>query len=256
MTIQRFLADNISDPTLVDVDTVQLPAGTVTVGGRQYVNSLLTMDFDSTGVGGLDTGSRAADTLYYLYVVISGGVPGLIASINSSSPTGFTFATQVGKFRTFRNDSDIAATSSSKELSEWEAYTPFTAQGFGAITNVTTQWRRNKGSLEVKGGFTAGTTNASVALIGLPNEFRTYFVNNAGQSSEEAYIADVGRDASTTVKITQIAFDNEPYLRFGRFTDGTPTNVLATLTGGGVAGSGERLSFSFSVPIAEFRDLY
>ncbi|MFC1794373.1 hypothetical protein ACFL3Q_12390 [Planctomycetota bacterium] len=65
----------------------------------------LECDLDaSNGAGGLDEGSMAANTIYYLYGVNDGGSPALIASDNppSTGPTGFSYGewTYIGAFET------------------------------------------------------------------------------------------------------------------------------------------------------------
>jgi hypothetical protein len=60
----------------------------------------LTLDTAILGAGGLDTGSIAASTLYYVYTIVDSNIIKLIASISSTSPTGFTQYKKVGAFYT------------------------------------------------------------------------------------------------------------------------------------------------------------
>lgn len=61
----------------------------------------LTLTTSVSGVGGLDTGSIAVSTFYYVYTVLSGGVIRLICSTSAVAPTGFgTGAFKVGAFYT------------------------------------------------------------------------------------------------------------------------------------------------------------
>jgi len=60
----------------------------------------LTLNTAILGAGGLDTGSIAASTLYYVYTIVDSNSIKLIASISSTSPTGFTQYKKVGAFYT------------------------------------------------------------------------------------------------------------------------------------------------------------
>jgi hypothetical protein len=105
----QFLGENIPYLNLDSTTQVSLPAtylGQPTrlqVMGQGYkLNSALILSTASTGLGGLDTGSLAANTLYYVYAAVSANVVGLVASVNapSTGPTGFTQWRQIGSFRT------------------------------------------------------------------------------------------------------------------------------------------------------------
>jgi len=65
-------------------------------GLDQITPTSLTVDTAVSGFGGLDTGSLANDTIYYLYIVYSTLVPGLVMSLSSSTPTGFTDYMKIG----------------------------------------------------------------------------------------------------------------------------------------------------------------
>lgn len=91
--------DKINDPVVSSVTVVTLPGqNIITIGGQQYVMNNPTMDSAVTGIGGLDIGPPiAANPLYNLFAVISGGVAGLVGSV-SAAPAGFLVYTLVGRF--------------------------------------------------------------------------------------------------------------------------------------------------------------
>lgn len=73
------------------------------INGQLYeATSSLTCDLSASGVGGLDTGSVAANTPYYLYGVNNAGAIGLIASASdpNTGPTGYTYWTYIGALAT------------------------------------------------------------------------------------------------------------------------------------------------------------
>lgn len=76
-------------------------------GIRYRATSPLTVDLTVSGLGGLDTGSEASSTWYYIYLVPSAtsGVFSVVASITdpaSGGPTGYDIYRYIG---TIRNDS-------------------------------------------------------------------------------------------------------------------------------------------------------
>ena len=60
----------------------------------------LTLSTAVSGAGGLDTGTIAASTFYYVYTVVSSNAVKLVASTSVTSPTGFTQYKKVGAFYT------------------------------------------------------------------------------------------------------------------------------------------------------------
>jgi hypothetical protein len=129
----------------------------VSVGGQQYrVNSTITLNTANTGLNGLDTGSLAADTLYYVYAVVSGTTLGLTAStaVPTTGPTGFSAWSEIGRFRTKAGAAEIAATADwldgllrSRESSESVDFDPeFTTSNADTTIPSTTpvgKWRRS-----------------------------------------------------------------------------------------------------------------
>lgn len=88
--------DKIGKLTKLSSTTLSLASSTLTVGGLQYDTSGLSLDTSVSGAGGIDTGSVAANTLYYVYAVISSGSLALVASTSKSTPMGFSKSRKVG----------------------------------------------------------------------------------------------------------------------------------------------------------------
>lgn len=112
---QRYFENIISDLESINSSRFKLPYQKdgkdvrITIGGQQYrLTADIECDLNSSGFGGLDTGSFAGSyTRYYVYAVVNGaGQVGLVASLAapSTGPTGFD---QVGFISEFR--SKIAA---------------------------------------------------------------------------------------------------------------------------------------------------
>lgn len=95
---------------LTDTSQVIVPASTqrpaiVKIGNAIYTNtSTATMDLDTAGRNGLDTGAKAGDTVYYLYAIppTSGTTFDLVCSVTNpqTGPTGFASFSYLGAFVT------------------------------------------------------------------------------------------------------------------------------------------------------------
>ena len=93
-------ADSIGTLSKQSSTEVRLSASTVTIGGLQYDTSILSCFTNISGAGGLDTGSIAADSTYYVYAALSAGEAVLVCSLSNSAPSGFTSSKLVGEFDT------------------------------------------------------------------------------------------------------------------------------------------------------------
>jgi hypothetical protein len=83
--------------------TLVMPPATVNVGGQQFTSALsLSLSVATTGIGGLDAGPVAINSFYYVYGVLLGTTPGLVASLSPPSvgPAGFLVYGRVGNFIT------------------------------------------------------------------------------------------------------------------------------------------------------------
>lgn len=139
-----------------------------------------------------------------------------------------------------------------------QRYAP-TIVGFGTVTNNIANWYQVGDSIEVSGRFTAGTSTAVVGRIGLPNSYNidTFKVG----LSQSATLGEVSRARTSSTTIPQSTPNNVgPWVITN---DNTTTDSVAislsTNTGANhyeialannVAGSGESVSYSFRVPIA------
>ncbi len=89
----------------------------VVIDGKIYANvANATMDLDTAGRNGLDTGAKAANTIYYLYAIppTSGRTFDVVCSVTppTTGPTGFSSWSYLGAFGTVVS-SAIPGTSSS-----------------------------------------------------------------------------------------------------------------------------------------------
>lgn len=134
--------------------------------------------------------------------------------------------------------------------SKWVSYTP-TITGWTSNTSVSFFSRRVGANLEVRGGFTAGTSNASTAQIGLGFN---------GTANNVTADASIGFTAAANV-VGQMIYNqgsassfhvilpttNQTYVNLGQQNAGN--SGFAAMTGTNQIGSGATAAFLFSVPI-------
>lgn len=136
---QIFGPDSIGDLTKTGALTASLSNSEVTVGGLQHTTGTILLDLSTSGFGGLDTGSMAASTLYYIHAVVSSGNIGLVASVNASLPTGFTSSKKIGEMI-----SDSSSQMTDPAIVGDELIHEYTIMQFGnALTNRTDEIEYN-----------------------------------------------------------------------------------------------------------------
>lgn len=161
---QVLTADNLPDLVIASTTTITMAttylgkSTRITIGGQQYkYSSLTTLNFGTTGFNGLDTGSIASNTLYYIYAVQSAGTPGLVASLAAPTvgPTGFAAWKEVGRCRTLATAATLAAIANRDGAvarnaagTEWQSYTPTVSTG--TWTNTRGYYRRVGSTKELK----------------------------------------------------------------------------------------------------------
>lgn len=84
----------------------------VFIDGKIYANvANVTLDLDTAGRNGLDTGAKAAATIYYLYAIpaASGRTFDLVCSVTAptTGPTGFSSWSYLGAFATYPGTTSI-----------------------------------------------------------------------------------------------------------------------------------------------------
>lgn len=101
MTGQFFGHENIKNLVKTGSTSLSLPSNTsARVMGRGVVTDKdLNCDLNTTGLGGLDTGSVSANSLYNIFLVVTSSSIGLVASL-SNSPSGFVLYRFIGQIRT------------------------------------------------------------------------------------------------------------------------------------------------------------
>lgn len=134
---------------------------------------------------------------------------------------------------------------SEDNLSEPASYTP-TSQGFGTITSRL-EWHREGKYCIIQGDFTAGTTTATEAQIGLPNGYTV-----ALQTSNSVLVGMCYRSTANDSNNPVLATDGDTYLNFSRVNSAGGFDPLVPQNGNTVVGAGQRVSFYAKVPVVEF----
>jgi hypothetical protein len=132
-------------------------------------------------------------------------------------------------------------------VTAWQGYTP-TFQGFGTPTNVEFEWRQVGENVEIRGKFTAGTTTAVEARVGLPAGLTSA---GTGLIPSLQVIGKANINNSTAAFFSSLTVLAEPsvtYVTMG--LEASTANGLTKQTGSNLATNGSILSFFASVPCA------
>lgn len=271
---QIFTQDNIPLMTIASVSTITMAttflgkATRITVGGQQYTpTSTMTLSTATTGFNGLDTGSIAANTLYYVYVVLSGGVPGLVMSLASptTGPTGFTSWQNVGRVRTFLGTINLAAIANwykgeNRDVNTPIIFTPtfqagrFVPGGTGAAS-LGYYIRIGEDLIFNISGNTGSTFNngdAGILYLSIPNSFSVNIADSLfdtanGESDFGTFYVPVS-GSSLELRVKYEGTNGR--VGFQQVGTGTLNFVSSTITASG------RFGGNFKIPIAEYRGLY
>lgn len=130
-------------------------------------------------------------------------------------------------------------------LSEPQSYTP-TSQGFGTITSRL-EWHREGKYCVIQGDFTAGTTTATEAQIGLPNNYTI-----ALETPNSVLVGMCYRSSANDSNNPVLATDGDTFLNFSRVNSAGGFDPLVPQNGNSVVGTGQRASFYAKVPVVEF----
>lgn len=249
------------------------------IGGQGYRwSSSLACNLSTTGAGALDTGTLAANTLYWVYLVVSSNTPYLVASTSAptSGPTGFTQYRAVGKFRTQFGSAAVAdmavvnlMVGAGDEIpavntTEWTyTTTGITSSGGGAVSVGTggsatdaLKWRRVGSAMEVQLQLTFGTSGASFGTglayrINLPTGYN--FITTGLSASITGYGRLYDSNVSTYVDTCLIWGGAGNYLLLSPL-DGT--NIDMGPTSPFTFAASDSIQAVFTVPIAEWVNLF
>lgn len=193
----RIFRTDLVNLTINDSTHVSVQSGSVvTIGGQQYVlQGNLTIDTSVSGIsGGLDIGSVQPLTLYYVHVVIVGGVLGAVAS-TSKAPVGFASYgyTKTGFVTQFDSAAAIIVNST---IWDSVAYTmvigPTTSPPTpGTVIDNSARFRRQGETMEISFAFymsTGGSAGSGVYTFPVPGNFlidvnRVVIAGDANQSN-------------------------------------------------------------------------
>jgi hypothetical protein len=131
-------------------------------------------------------------------------------------------------------------------LTAWQGYTP-TFQGFGTPTAVEFEWRQVGENVEIRGKFTAGTSTAIEARVGLPNGYTSA---GTGLIPSLQIVGTAAQDAFSTTffSIATLIEPTVSYMTFG--AQRSTTASLAKITGNTIVNTGGIFSLQASVPCA------
>lgn len=214
--IGQFFGEEILKRLLRTGNTsVQFQAGSrLRLGGLGAIlDSASNLNTGTSGLGGIDVGSIAANNYYYVYTVISGTTVGLIASLSSLAPTGFLQYRKIGAFNTEKLSTNIEQVMSFGEQPDSELY----LRGVVGVGSTNTRILRFLAIIESKGlelTWNQDSTLGDHVLTGVSGEHTVF-----------GGVADVvgsGQEFGVTIN----GINNN--VSFGSFLTATPEKVFTS----------------------------
>lgn len=276
--------DNISKLVVASSTTITMPAtylGTTclaTIGGQQYkFTTTLTLNTASSGAGGLDTGSLAANTLYYVYLVVSSGALALCASTSGPSvgPSGFSGRFKyIGKFRTSATAATIHTavnvitgnTYGVEQSTGWiDVSSTIATQNLTAAGGTEYARMQRVGStMTVHFSFQVSAVGGSGGFVRLPLSCNIDHVAMDGTKSPNKWagrwwkfntVANNVYSSSNGVLYWDVTTSYISNLNFAFQTNSDSANFLHPPTNA-IFAANDRCDLEFTVPVAEWRGLY
>lgn len=236
-------------------------------GGQSYRwTSTLTCNLSTTGFGALDTGTLAANTLYYVYLCVSSNAVGLVSSLSApaTGPTGFTQFRYIGKFKTQNGSAAVAdlavvnaMVGNGDELpavntTEWVSYTP-TFSGV-TITSNGSYYRRVGSDIEVNIDISATADATTTVLFNMLGGISGLTVNTTKLGSRAAVGSGAMATAGNNVVFIPTYSGSGDTCSFRLQDDGVLSNTSPTVVGG--VDSGDRILFVARYPVNEWTGLF
>jgi len=209
---------------------ISLSPSTVNVGGVQVDTDALSRTISSDV-------TLVANTLYMIYVVLSGGAPVIRIStnVNSIGPSGFASWKLVGAF--YSNGITTPAFGSfvnitGAPVTNWNLYTISAVVGVTGFGDEGCYWRQNGDSIELKGVLAGGTSNGSTFSMSIPTN-RIIDTNKINTSAP---------DANSWGKQYNLQTNSIPAASGGPFTVFSDTAIANNLLYASVATAGARFA--------------
>jgi hypothetical protein len=170
-------------------------------------------------------------------------IPSTCESIIVGFQTAVLNSGKIFEFDSVQLTSDTTVYANQPNITSWQSYTP-TFTGFGTAASIEFQWRQNGQNVDIRGKFASGTPTAVEARITLPNSY------TSGNTTLIPTIQFAGLGVISAGSTPQYNILIEPsvaYMTLSRQASGSAG--LTKITGSGILGAGDTLSFTASVPI-------
>lgn len=130
----------------------------------------------------------------------------------------------------------------------WVNYTPSNTQGFGTVSSVALQFRRNGADIEIRGDFTSGTITADEAQLSLPNSLTIASTSSNPQPAGFFFRAVSSLQSMGTI----LATSGDAFFNFGLYVNNASSAPLTVRGGTSLFGSSETIAFTAKAPVAEW----
>ena len=200
---QVLVPEKISNLTVTGALTLSLPASIVNIGGQQYrTTTAKTLDMSVTGEGGLDIGTIAADTDYYVYGILNGsGGLDVVASLATEDvgPTGFISWRLIGAFFTDGSSQVDGVYANSPGLGK-PVITPEATVAVPGLNTLPAKCKVYQTSSQVPGA----NNHISMQTVDINDSDGRFSINGAGvvTCNFDGYVQVIGR-VSYISEVTQ-----------------------------------------------------
>ena len=203
----------------------------------------------------------ASSSLIGLYYSVNGQIPPTgtssstnLAEISATLPTtwasGDTLTATIKVPVTQYSGSGSVYTSTNADT-DWAScgHTTSDFTGFGTVSNIETQCKREGSDLLMRGKFTSGTSTAVEARVNLKLGGTSLTSASSSSISSIQMAGDVGRSTNTATENKKILI--EPSVTYVTFGESYTTNAILTKRNGNeVAASGNTLALTARIPIS------
>lgn len=244
-----------SSTSLTWANTNNGTATVVRVSGQAYSpSSTITLNTGTVGFNGIDVGSLAANTLYYIYAVVSSNVMGMIISLAgpSTGPAGFTSNFRLlGKLRTDFGGANINTVAMDASIVPLTAigtpinYTPTLNAAWGTGPSIfESSYTQIGDRYYIRGTIQPGSSPTGSALsVSLPNSHSS---TNTQPLTAGVATSGLGVDVTRAVIVPALSTT----FGFNQNTNWSLNQLSGTNAAGGP------VYYSFSVTVRELAGLY
>lgn len=244
---------SINLPNSWTIDTNKFSAGSSTLGAT-YLSSVLVNDSGTTFYGPGQVTPNNSTSVFIRGSIGAAGSFATSGTVSNTSPFTFgagDFVHAVFVLPITQLSGASTVYSAQNADTDWQScgHTTSDFTGFGTVTNIETQCKRDGSDLLMKGKFTAGTTTGVEARINLKFNSTTMTSADTARIPSLQIAGQWGRGANDGSFYSSLNEPSVTYITAGAGVSST-SSVLTKALGTALAASGNSISFTSRTPIS------